>query len=325
MKLKSAFTLAEVMIFLIIVSTLLTIIFVSLKPKKIISDKNVKYKYAAVYDALNLATYDLMYKDETNPFEQIDSDPNKGFKKLCNGLADYINTESVNCSTPLSNSVAFMKNEDTDFRDIKPNLTSLTGVNFYISKMIIDDKAPNDTRSYYDPENPNFTLQFYMVYADINGKDMQNRPHTILYKSEEKNPDIFAFAIIPTGEAIPMGIAEYNIKYLATRVSYKDNKSVYYSPYYSYREAKHAAWNWYNVTNPTTKFKDRISFTYNDYIREILNRNNTKLYNFNTTNEFPNTYNTSVFPKCVPQAGTLLTYYDMCGITVDTPNFGATQ
>ena len=68
MKFKSAFSLAEVMIFLVVVSILLTILFVVSKPQQALSDKNAKYKYAAAYDALNLAAFDLMAKEETDPF-----------------------------------------------------------------------------------------------------------------------------------------------------------------------------------------------------------------------------------------------------------------
>lgn len=41
-------------------------------------------------------------------------------------------------------------------------------------------------------------------------------------------PDVFAFAILPTGDVIPMGIAEYDAKFLPTRISYRENKSIYF-------------------------------------------------------------------------------------------------
>ncbi len=317
MKFKSAFTLGEVMIFFVVVSILLSILFVSIKPKQAVSNKSVKLKYAAAYDALNIAIYDILYKDETNPFVSSDGAP-AGFRKLCTGLAEYINTDSVNCNTPLNQNVTYMKNENTDFKNLKPNLVSLTGMKFYISDLITDNTTIFD-------EYPDFKLQFFMVYVDLNGTDNSKRPHTIMYDTSGKtNPDVFAFAVIPTGEAIPMGIAEYNIKYLSTRVSYKDNKVIYYSPYYSYREAKHAAWNWYK-NNGDYKFIKTLSFTYNDYIRNVLKRNNTQLYKFNQHNEFKNTYNSGLLQKCRPQSGTLLTSFDLCGITVDTPHFGTTN
>lgn len=326
MKSKSAFTLAEIVIFFMVIAALLSILFAVFKPRQVVADKAVTQKYAAAYDALNLAIYDMLAKEATNPFEDIADDPNKGFKKLCSGLADYINSESENCTQPLSTDVAYLRDENVDFNTLTPNLVALNGMKFYFSELITDNLTPNTDRSYYSEDNPDFSLKFFMAYVDLNGKESPNRPHNIIYKPNSKtHPDVFAFAVIPTGEAIPIGVAEYNIKYLSTKIAYKENKSIYFSPYYSLHNAKHAAWNWYNPDNTNIKFNSKISFTYNDYIKEILERNSSQLYNFNKYNTFPVTYNTEMFSKCVPSADSLLSVYDMCGITVDTLNFGSTH
>ena len=277
MKLKPAFTLAEIALFFMVVAVLLSILFTTIKPQQVIADKNVKYKYAAAYEALNLAIYDMGKEENTDPFLKINNDPKKGFKKLCKGLTEYINTETTNCSKPIKNNVAYMKDENFDFRTIDPNFTALNGMKFYISELITDDIIPNTDRSYYNEENPDFTLKFYMIYVDLNGKDDPNRPLSIAYDLKGKrHPHVYAFAVIPTGDAIPMGIAEYNIKYLQTRIAYKEDHSVYYSPYYSLRQAKHAAWNWYNPADQNITFHEKISFTYNDYIKEILQRHSSQ-------------------------------------------------
>ena len=303
MKLKFAFTLAELMIFFVITATLLSLMFAAIKPQKALEDKNVKYKYATVYDALNLASYDLIVKDKTNPF--LLNNTKDAYKSLCKGLADYINTENDNCNiSPISQNVAYMKNANFDFRTLTPNLTALNGMKIYISELITDDKQPKNEKSYYDESNPDFTLKFFMVYVDLNGNDYPQRAHSIVPQPKKNHPDVFAFAVIPTGEAIPIGIAEYNVKYLATRISYHENGGIYYSPFYSLHQAKHAAWNWYSSGASNVEFKEKISFTYNDYSE---------------------TYNTAIFSKCNPPTGTALTSYDLCSITVDTPNFGSTQ
>lgn len=328
---KKAFTLAEVIFCLIIAAILIAVTFITTKPKQYLDQKSIKTKYATVYDALNLATYDLIGKDETNPFIITAEDQATGntdpYQKLCKGLAAYINTDSVSCKIPaLSNNVAYLKHEDIDFTKLTPNLESLTGVKFYISQIIKDNKLPAISRSYYDAGNPNFTLEFFMVYVDLNGTEYQNRPHTIkVDPTGKKMPDVFAFAIIPTGEAIPMGAAEYDNKFFSTRISYIENKAKYYSPYYSYRQAKHMAWGWYSPSAGNIQFRKTISFTYNDYIKEILKRNGTQLYDFNKENIYPETYDEELFPKCNPPAGTLLSRFDMCSIVVDTPKFGASH
>ncbi len=324
MKLKPAFTLAEIALFFMVVAILLSILFTTIKPQQVIADKNVKYKYAAAYEALNLAIYDMGKEENTDPFLKINNDPKKGFKKLCKGLTEYINTETTNCSKPIKNNVAHMKDENFDFRTIDPNFTALNGMKFYISELITDDIIPNTDRSYYNEENPDFTLKFYMIYVDLNGKDDPNRPHSIAYDLKGKrHPHVYAFAVIPTGDAIPMGIAEYNIKYLQTRIAYKEDHSVYYSPYYSLRQAKHAAWNWYNPADQNITFHEKISFTYNDYIKEILQRHSSQLYKFNQENLFQETFDTNMLSKCNPIEA--LTVYDTCAITVDYIRFGSTH
>lgn len=324
MKLKPAFTLAEIALFFMVVAILLSILFTTIKPQQVIADKNVKYKYAAAYEALNLAIYDMGKEENTDPFLKINNDPKKGFKKLCKGLTEYINTETTNCSKPIKNNVAYMKDENFDFRTIDPNFTALNGMKFYISELITDDIIPNTDRSYYNEENPDFTLKFYMIYVDLNGKDDPNRPHSIAYDLKGKrHPHVYAFAVIPTGDAIPMGIAEYNIKYLQTRIAYKEDHSVYYSPYYSLRQAKHAAWNWYNPADQNITFHEKISFTYNDYIKEILQRHSSQLYKFNQENLFQETFDTNMLSKCNPIEA--LTVYDTCAITVDYIRFGSTH
>ena len=328
MKFKSAFTLAEIMIFMIVVATLISILFITSKPLKMLKDKNVKYRYAAAYDALNLASYDLTVKEDTDPFNVTGENSDvEAFKRLCNGLAEYINTESTDCSAPISDSTAFMTDERFDFRTLTPNLTAQNGITFYISKLISDDVEPKTSRSYYNVEDPDFTLKFFMVYVDLNGKDTAPRPHSIISHNirQQPHPDVFAFAVIPTGDAIPMGIAEYDVKYLSTRVAYTENSSTYYSAYYPLRKAKHLAWNLYSTSGTNTTFRQTVSFTYNDYVKEILRRHSTQLYHFNAGNIYPESYDAGISSKCRPPAGTALTVYDMCRINVDTPNFGATH
>ena len=326
MKIKSAFTLAEISIFFIILGILVAVMLTTFKPKQAIALKNVKYKYAAVYDALNIAVFDLVEKDTTNPFVVAGGDSVEGYKKLCNGLADYINTNETNCDiAPIPSDVAYAKDENFDFKTLTPHLSSLTGVNFYISEMLKDDKFPKNTRSYYNSEKPDYDLKYYMVYADLNAKDNKNRVHSIKYTAgDDKDvPDVFAFAVIPEGAAIPMGVAEYNIKYFQTSVTYRNNNIVYYSPYYSYAHAKHMAWGWYSTSGTSENtFREKLPFTYNDYIKEILKRHNTELYNFESLSAFNTKYNEPLFSKCVPPSGTALTPYDLCWITVDTPHFG---
>ena len=86
MKLKKAFTLAEVFMFLVIVASIIAIIFVTTKPVRYMKHKAIKAKYATVYDALNSVVFELAGKEETDPFILTTQDLDNGvtnFKKLC--------------------------------------------------------------------------------------------------------------------------------------------------------------------------------------------------------------------------------------------------
>jgi hypothetical protein len=290
--------------------------FATFKPKQVVKDKRVLYRYATVYDALNASIYDLAAKDETDPF--VYEQKSEGFLKLCKGLAEYINTTEEKCNevSPMPDITKYMQAEEQDFLKIPYYIEALNGARFYLSDVIA---TPDES----DVEEAS-KFRFYMVYVDLDANEDTNRPHTIKYADEGKvAPDVFAFAVIPTGEAIPMGIAEYNVNYLNTRIAYKVGSSTYFSPTYSYRKSKHLAWNYYAGAN--RKFNERISFTYNDKIRKILEEHNTQLYKFNENGEFEETYSDPIFGKCVPASDTNFTSYDICSVRVETPRYGTSH
>jgi hypothetical protein len=320
MKFKAGFTLVEIVMFLIIVGLLLSVGFIIIKPKQAVSDKTVKYKYAAIYDALNLAIYDLVMKDDTNPF--FDDESVNPYQRLCEGLSDYLNETETNCNiSPLNLNVAYLVDDTVDFRNFDPQIVALNGMKIYISELITDDAAQP---KYYNTSNPDFKIRFFMVYVDLNGKENQKRPHVVKFdESGKENPDVYAFAVIPTGEAIPMGIAEYNEKYLPTKIGYRKNHSTYYSPEtYSFRKAKQMAWKYYTTGNSNLYFSETISFTYNDYIKEILERKGSRLYSFTKYGLFEEDYkNSDAYANCAPESGTALTRYDVCSLHPQTPQY----
>ena len=347
MKAKNAFTLVEVMIFLVTVAILLAVIFMALKPQQVVQERKARLRYAQAYDALNLAVYDLVTSETDNPFErqglQVIQEGHEAefyFNKMCTGLVKYINAESSNCSPVkvLSTSATtkqwtYMTREDVDMRNITPQIVAVNGMKIYITRMI-EAKVNKDLQSTVIPIPPDFDLKFFMVYVDIDGAENPKRPHTIQYDPKNKiYPSVFAFAVIPTGEAIPIGLAEYDMTYLQTRVAYVENHIVLYSPYYSYHRAKHAAWGVYNEALYKAKIlpplKEKISATYNDHIKFVLVRNNrSALYKFLTgdyKDEFPQYYKEPLYGKCIPTVGNTLTPYDKCSINYETPNFGATN
>lgn len=97
-----------------ITAAVISIMFATTKPKQYLDQKAVKTKYATAYDALNIAAFDMVYKDETNPFIITEEDKNTGntdhYQKLCKQIASYVNNSSEACKIPaLSNNVTYLK------------------------------------------------------------------------------------------------------------------------------------------------------------------------------------------------------------------------
>lgn len=328
MKFRKAFTLAEILMFFLILTILLTIIMSITKPQQAINNRIVKERYAAVHDALNIALFNIMDDEETDPFvltplQQANGDTH--YKKLCNGLTSYINTDVDQCNTtkPTPDNVTYLSNEDFDFRPLPGNFTSMTGVKFFLSNLIEDDLLPVTDRSYYNEGDPTHTLKFFIIYADLYGEENKRHAHTIKYNAAKKEPPhVFAFAALPTGDVIPVGLAEYDPKYFTARVSYIENNTVYYSGRYSYQEAKNQAWGWYTRRFYNwPEYKSTISSTYTDYIKEILERKGSKLYEFLDDNLHSEKFNTTIMSKCKPPNNAPDDRYDLCSVVPFTPRF----
>jgi hypothetical protein len=168
-------------------------------------------------------------------------------------------------------------------------------------------------------------MSFFIVYVDITGSEKPSDPHTIQYdETSDEFPDVYAFAILPTGDAIPLGLPEFNDRILTAKVAYKKDHITYYTQdTYSYRQAKNAAWKYYTNNNSKYFFDKKISFTYNDFIQDILSRNSSKIYTSIDTQNY-NYYRSgkSVYlSECKPDSDTALTAYNICSVQLQTPNF----
>lgn len=308
MRLKPAFTFAEVLLVMLIIAIVSLAALHYLKPPQQIESKAVKTMYKTVYTTLNTVAYDLVYRDDTNPFELSEDEQTRGvtqFGKLCSGFADYINIIENHCDQgALDNNVGIMTNEETDFSNIEPHLVTATGVRLYFSGLMEGNALEQD-------------IQYYMIYADFNHNNF-DRPHTIQYQPDsERLPYVYAFAMVPPGHVIPMGLAEYSTSVLEARVGYRiDRDSMGFSNVSSYRKAKHKAWGCYSAGNAIPEFRRNIAITYNDYIRNHLVANGSQLYNFLNGANFPAAYNDGIINQC--QAVAPRTVYDMCKIYVDS-------
>jgi hypothetical protein len=209
---KSAFSVAEMLITMSIIGIIFVVGYHTLAH---IDNKSIKYTYSNVYHSLDKAFYNgMMASDLKNPFDnkefddsgtEVDVPEAEQTTRLCKMLALYIQGGSSCGAEPVSISGANFPGA---------HLTALNGVQFYISK-----KYPAAGEE--DDDNH----AFFIIFADMNGPT--KGPNSMNYVLNangvpDPSPDIFAFAALDIGRICPLGIPEYDTRYMQTRISYLD-------------------------------------------------------------------------------------------------------
>lgn len=304
MKQHNGFSLAELLIAIAIIGILTTAAIMALKP----FDKGIKHIHSNIYYALNRAYYNAMNYwrgegENRDPFDNnINAGGMSGSARLCNALTEYINT--IEGNTKCATALPISKDSAPVFDNEHLMFTAVNGVRYYISE------------KYDIPAGIENGIPFYLIYADINGT---KGPNSLTYKpalvdnrysgiensgnKTIQDPDIFVFAALGTSvdntgsdlevdaEVIPIGISEFEQRYMTTRIMHPDNSGDYMAyttesePYYI---SKCKAWGYYrkenNVENcGTTKnclgvegnqpeyiVHAHNPHTFNDYIRGVI-------------------------------------------------------
>ena len=281
MKKKLAFTIAELLISMIIIG-IVTVVGINTFMRY---DKGIRYIYANAYHNLDRALFNSMnFSDDQsgrNPFKDsyvnengstVNVSQEGGAAILCEMLSEYLSHSIKSCSP--SN---LASTNGVDFGEIK--LQTLNGVNLYISRRLPDNPGADDTR-------------FFIIYADINSDKKPNSMRYVAPSPANKNtttdPDTFAFAALDTGRVCLLGIPEFNDRYVQARIAYEalegqGNNSEIITKYTTaslpYYYAKAEAWGYYTgAFNDRTIIPDEPS-SYNDYIRSKLPQN-TEIYSF---------------------------------------------
>ena len=175
-----------------------------------------------------------------------------------------------------------------------PIITAVNGMDFYLTQLLKTDDG----------------TKFFIVLVNINANNGSRKEQKLTYDGRNI-PDVFAFALLENGSAIPLGAPEVDMRFLEAYVNYKDlatlkTKSTSNMPYY---KAKNKAWGFYsNEVAPSVN--NSIGFSYNDSIQKILKDNNSKLYDnvsFETipSDAFRNNY-------CKPREGKGENNYSRC-------------
>lgn len=266
---KCGFTVAETLIVLGIIGILILAAVTAIKP----FDKSVQYLYSNAVISLDRAYYNAIgVTGADDPFDVPASDHNGltkdvGAERVCKALIRYINPVDKANSCKDDRIVSPMAD---NFPDDKIQFVSLNGMRFYTSGLIEGETANNES------------ISFYVVFVDINGESGRGSAEYIPAgkkdangkEMKQKNPDIFAFAVLPIGRIVPLGAPEVDTTFMTTRISYLNEEqetrfTTVSKPYY---QTKADAWNYYTGSGSNTNIISAdVPYTYNDAIRTILN------------------------------------------------------
>lgn len=272
---KIGFTLAETLIAMVIIGVVVALSIPSLKS---VDKKAYKYQYMSAYTALSKAYYNGLINGY-NPFRETpdangvtlvhDAANDTGTETLCKGLTSFINTTTnvktasvdynTSCSaTKLATSLA----TPADFAYTKVQFIANNGMKFYLTGRLGDGNLENG-------------MYFYIVYVDINGS---KKPNSFDYDRDADGkvtsyPDIHAFAVLSTGNVIPIGYAEFDPTFLTSRIAYFNNDGdvLYTKKSLAYYQAKGLAWGYYSsIANPEETYDESEPHSLNDFIRNKI-------------------------------------------------------
>jgi prepilin-type N-terminal cleavage/methylation domain-containing protein len=250
---NQGYTIAEILITLVIIGVIATIIITSAKPY----NSAMKKLYSRAYDILSEASYNYAVDTEANT---IDSANN-----LCVGLSKYINS---NAATSPKTGENFKGNPDTgycnnittrvtqytqDFKNLTPDFIANNGMRFFISEQIT---TPEIT----DSDGLTNKIRFYIVFVDLDGEKGAGK---IIPANKNTVTDIASFAVTDSADVLPLGFPVINKTYLTARIEYPEDKihqNEKYSKSLTYYDAFHKAWG------GLTTFEDLRTFDYNTFI-----------------------------------------------------------
>jgi hypothetical protein len=292
---KTAFSLPEAIIAMAIMGIVVTFgIRASVQ-----NDKAIRHLYSNTYHALDKAfynAYNFPSSGSQDPFTA--NNDAQGALRLCRMLTEYINTIEQNpCKadrTLLTDNPA-----DSDFNDDSLQFIATNGIRIYIS------------HKYGVASDP-----FYLIYVDINGPKIPNSMHYEIKAPGTKrartvDPDIFAFAAVNFGRIVPLGVPEFDGRYMLSRVQYYDHERpikddqqdlLFSAPSQPYYLMRAQAWGYYNTTNrlpDITRIADN-PYSYNGYIKDQI-QVGSRIY-ADAMNTFFGGYNNTI---TVPASGNL--------------------
>lgn len=228
MQKKFGFTIAEIVIAMVIVGIVSVVGILSFKPE--MDDKKRSGYYKQIYKTLKTAGYNAFLEEHGN-FGKAGGDFET--EGLCNSLTGQINTSENNCNE------AGIGISTTDFRNITPHFKASNGIEFWIDNNV---KPLNIQDIYNNPIN----INLIKIYANIE----PDKKTKILMDNDNPKGNVVPFYITQYGEVIPVGapLNDPKIIQAGVKISYKYNDNGYVSeksitvPAENFNDAKGKAW-----------------------------------------------------------------------------------
>ncbi|MDR1168431.1 MAG: type II secretion system GspH family protein [Heliobacteriaceae bacterium] len=174
---RNAFTLAEIMVALAVITILLT---VTLSVSKSKLENAIRYSYYAAYTVLQQAVKEIVYENANaaTPISGLDTSG----ANVCTKMRDFLN---LNSATPCAGTPNLTDTSNFAADSTKPDLVLRNGIKLYNIQTYKTGLTGLDGTD--DEKNG------YVVYADVNGTQGKSQ----LYK------DVFPFYITISGKVAP--------------------------------------------------------------------------------------------------------------------------
>jgi|GEM_PF-5429878 len=222
---KSAFTLAETLLVLLMIGILAVFSILTLRR----GDDEFGPLYYRAYEALKVANYNVyvdLYPEYKRDYPVKVSAKTDEYSKskawleanpggICQRLLEYINISEgqVNCDAQLIDP----NGDDSQFDGkIGPGgHLAFKGSN---SQRFYFGKGDNGGIIKTKLTASNETSEWFIIYVDLNGERGPNSTSVI----NGRAPDIVAFALLNQGQIAPIGLPRLERKYLTAKVAYPD-------------------------------------------------------------------------------------------------------
>lgn len=294
---KRAFTIPEILIFMVIVGVICTLMMTIIKP----NEKYYRYAYYNAYYVLNTAGYniyqDALDKKDADKTGSTYQDTDKEFPQTSTALSKklalstsssspadegYINTTFINNDNNVSKNPSASNLEKG-----KETFIATNSMRFFIAAQ--NDKKPFSISVKDSMTNQSINIKFFVIWVDLNGNRGPNTP----VRTNNKKPDIVPFIMTTTGKVIPIGYPTVDTTYLSTRLEYFSDTTSSHSQIDTFYNTRKKAFG-----NKQYPYSDTLSIDFTDFVKNTNMAINTNDLPATTISQDSNCQSSDSVPYC---------------------------